>query len=240
MDLELRGHRDPHRPALSLPIGNAGTPAGVSPVEPIMRLTALSVLASLILAGCQAQPAPAPTERGAGAEGGASPAERPAPSFDGWTIRVSLDPDSVGPLKLAVGPLTSAPETDSHPWVQHDVKFINRGDRLVRFEDTRTSGFIRSAGRPVLLVADEGCGYEKRAKRVKPGACLLYLDAFTIRAGSSARRTITLFKDLRGMEPLAAGTYRWNKVIRFRVGPPDAPVRTATIRLTYELSPAGG
>ncbi|HEV8572424.1 MAG TPA: hypothetical protein VGR49_05185 [Actinomycetota bacterium] len=34
--------------------------------------------------------------------------------------------------------------------------------------------------------------------------------------------------------------YVWHKVIRFQVGPADAPVRTATIRLTYAVGPVSG
>jgi hypothetical protein len=181
------------------------------------------------------------TQPVAPAEVGATPSERPAPTFDGWAVRVSVQPDTVGPIELDVGPLRSAPESDSHPWIQHEVRFLNGGDRIVRFDDTRTSVFLRRAGEPMLLVADEGCGYGKpRRKPVEPGACAAYLDILEVRPGSTARRTITLFKELRGMEPLAEGTYTWRKVIRFRVGSEDAPVRTATIRLTYELSPAGG
>jgi hypothetical protein len=206
-----------------------------------MRLTAVSVLTCVVLAACEAQAPVMETERSVPVQGAPSPTGSPVPSFDGWTIRVFVEPGRVGPIELAVGPFRSAPESDSHPWIQHDVSFLNGGDRIVRFEDTRTSVFLRRAGEPVLLVADEGCGYGKpRRKPVEPGACLLYLDAFTVRPGSTVRRTITLFKELRGMEPLAAGTYRWHKVIRFRVGGADAPVRTATIRLTYELSRAGG
>lgn len=216
-----------------------GTLAGFPLVQAIVRLEATAALAFLLLAGCQASAPTTETRRDAGE--GATPSGRPAPSFDGWTIRVSVRPHTVGPIEIAVGSLRSAPETDSHPWIRHEMTFRNRGDRLVRFHDTRTSGFIRRAGRPVLLVADEGCGYEKRRRKpVRPGACLLYLDEFMVRPGSAARRTITLFRELRGMEPLAPGTYAWDKVIRFRVGSPDAPVRTATIRLTYELSRAGG
>jgi hypothetical protein len=77
-------------------------------------------------------------------------------------------------------------------------------------------------------------------KRVEAGACLLYLDAFVVRPGATVRRTVTLFKELRGVAPLTPGTYVWEKVIRFRVGAPDAPVRTARISLTYEILPAGG
>jgi hypothetical protein len=205
-----------------------------------MRLIAVSVLASLVLAGCQAQPPTTPPQPSARAEQGLGSAAAPAPSFDGWAVQVSVEPGEVGPIEVTVGPPRAAPRSNARPWVQHDLVFHNRGDRPVTFEDTRRSLFLRRDGRPVLLVADRGCGYEKRAKRVVPGVCLLYLDNFTLRPASTGRRDVTLFKDLRGMEGLTAGTYVWDKVIRFRVGSAEAPVRTATIRLTYTISPLGG
>lgn len=181
------------------------------------------------------------TQPVAPAEVGATPSERPAPTFDGHAVRVSVQPDTVGPIELDVGPLRSAPESDSHPWIQHEVRFLNGGDRIVSFDDTRTSVFLRRAGEPMLLVADEGCGYGKpRKKPVEPGVCAEYLDVLELRPGSADARTITLFKDLRGMGELTAGSYTWDRVIRFRVGGAHAPVRRATIRLTYEVSPAGG
>jgi hypothetical protein len=211
-----------------------------------MRRPAPLLLAFLLLVGCQVPSNPnsdmgTEAEVPPKAEEARSPAEDIPSSFDGWNVQVSVEPHTIGPLALAVGSPRAAPVSDSRPWIQHTVEFHNRGDRLVRFHDTRTSGFLRRAGRPVLLVADEGCGYGKpRKKPVEPGACLLYLDEFMVRPGATVRRTMTLFKDLRGMEPVAPGTYVWDKVIRFRLGSPNAPARTATIRLTYELFPAGG
>jgi hypothetical protein len=210
-----------------------------------MRLESLLVLGCLAIVGCQAPAARPEAGRGVavgtGEETPSQPEQGAEPVFDGWTIRVSVDPGAVGPIDLTVGPPRAAPESDSHPWVQHEVTFSNRGNRPVRFEDTRTSVFLELEGRPRLLVADEGCGYGKpRMKRVEAGACLLYLDAFVVRPGATVRRTVTLFKELRGMAPLTPGTYVWEKVIRFRVGTRDAPLRTARISLTYEILPAGG
>jgi hypothetical protein len=208
-------------------------------VQPNMRLVTLVALISLVLTGCQPSSPPTEPQRGAGAD--QERAGQPARSFDGWTIRISLQPDTVGPIALDVGPIRPAQENAARPWIQHEIEFHNRGARPVRFRDTRVSLFLAGTARRVLLAADEGCGYEKpRNKPVRAGACLLYLDAFAVRPGATVRRTITLFRDLRGMEPLLTGTYVWDKVIQFHVGKADAAVRTATIRLTYELSPAGG
>jgi hypothetical protein len=202
-----------------------------------MRLRATAAVAFLLLVGCQAADPRTDPQRGSGAreERTEAAGEIPAP-FDGWTVRISLQPDTAGPIVLEARRLRAAPESSARPWLQHDLVFHNRGNRPVTFKDTRTSLFVRRDGRPVLLVSDQGCGYERLAKRVRPGVCLLYLDAFTVRPGSTARRDVTLFKGLRGMDPLTAGTYVWNKVIKFRVGQADAPVRTHTIHLTYEVS----
>jgi hypothetical protein len=194
----------------------------------------------LVLVACQVQESGTEPHPGIGAEEqGTESARDPAATFDGWMVEVfSIAPRTVGPIALEVGPVRAAPASSARPWIQHEVQFHNEGNRPVRFEDTRTSVFLRGRA---LLAADEGCGYERfRRKPVRPGACRLYLDAFVVRPGLRARRTVTLFKDLRGMEPLAPGTYVWMKKIRFRIGGADGPVRTATIRLTYELAPAGG
>jgi hypothetical protein len=204
-----------------------------------MRRLACLAVAGLVLVACQApviRTEPDPAEKAGRPSGDA----QPEPAFDGWTVQVSVAPGTVGPIVVEVGPVRAAQASNSRPWVQHDVIYRNRGDRTVRFEDTRTSLFLGGREGP-LLAADPGCGYGKpRRKPVEPGACLLYLDAFVVRPGATVRRTITLFKDLRGMEPLTRGPYVWDKAIRFRVGSPDSPVRKATIHLTYELSPAGG
>jgi hypothetical protein len=122
--------------------------------------------------------------------------------------------------------------------------FENRGDRLVRFADTRTSAFIGPLGhRRRLLAADEGCGYgfQTPTSPIEARVCLLDLDAFAVKPHASVSRTVTLFKGLRGMEPLTAGTYVFERLIRFRVGhriPDEGTGRTAVLRLVYEVEPA--
>jgi hypothetical protein len=206
-----------------------------------MKRWTLFVPACLVLLGCQAPETRPNPDREAGFSREQPSGEQPEQVFDGWTVEVSIAPGTVGPIALDVGRVRTAGSSFSHPWIQHAVEFHNQGNRPVFFRDTRGSLFLEGAGGRALLAADEGCGYERRGKKpVRPGACLLYLDAFDIRPGSTARRTVTLFKELRGMEPLAPGRYLWDKVIRFSVGSPDARVRTATIRLTYELLSADG
>jgi hypothetical protein len=171
------------------------------------------------------------------------PAPRPG-AIDEPTVKVSVEPSNLWPIVVSVGPARAAPRNDARPWVQHELVFENTGARPVQFADTRTSAFIGPSGhRRRLLAADEGCGYgaETRTSRIEAGVCLLYLDAFAVKPHASITRTVTLFKELRGMEPLTAGTYIFKRVIRFRVGhetPDEGTGRTAVLRLVYEIETA--
>ncbi|MGH3035517.1 MAG: hypothetical protein ACRDON_13320 [Gaiellaceae bacterium] len=151
-------------------------------------------------------------------------------------MQVSVKPSDLGPIVISVGS-RHVRESDSHTWLQHDLVFENRGDRAVTFADTRTAAVLGPAGRPMLVAADEGCGYY----RVKPlrGACLLYLDFITVRPHGSVSRTITLWKGLRGMSPLGAGTFVFRKPMRFQVGrevPEEGTGRTVTIKVVYRVA----
>jgi hypothetical protein len=208
-----------------------------------MRGIAAALVVCIAVAGCTSWP----DLRQAGSDEDLE--ERlPAPppgAIDGLIVKVSVEPSNLWPIVVSVGPARSAPRNDARPWVQHELVFENTGDRPVRFADTRTSAFIGPSGhRRRLLAADEGCGYgwETRTSRIEARVCLLYLDEFEVRPHASVSRTVTLFKELRGMEPLTAGTYIFERAIRFRVGheiPDEGTGRTAVLRLVYEIEAAG-
>jgi hypothetical protein len=66
----------------------------------------------------------------------------------------------------------------------------------------------------------------------------MYLDIPTVGPHRALTRTVTLWKDLRGMEPLKAGTYVFRKTLRFKAGnkpPAEGAGRTATLRLVYRV-----
>ena len=161
-------------------------------------------------------------------------AQAPAAStIDGWRVEVSLSPGRFASIAVSTSPPRRAQRSDARPWAQHDLTFANRGSRVVRFEDTRRSTLLR--GRR-LLAADRGCGYARleRPPWTEAGACLLYLDAMTVRPGRSETRDVTLFRGLRGMETLRAGRYVFAKTMRFRVG--AGPLRTRTLRVVYTIT----
>jgi hypothetical protein len=128
-----------------------------------------------------------------------------------------------------------APHSSSQPWVEHDIRIRNVGDRRVRLGDTRTSAYLRGPVDRALLGADEGCGYgiASGSDEIDVGVCALYLDVPTLRPGERIKRTVTLFKGLKGMWPLRPGTYVFPKRIRYRVS--GRSTRTRRVRVVYEV-----
>src|SRR5262245_12693859 len=164
---------------------------------------------------------------------GPAGAQAPSGTFDGWRVQVSVSPSRFGPIGVSTSALRRVRPNNARPWLTHDLRFSNLGAKVVRFEDTRRSTFL---GGKRLLAADHGCGYEKleRAPWTEAGACLLYLDALTVRSGRSQTRDVTIFRGLRGMERLRPGRYVFAKTMRFRVG--SGPRQTAMLRVVYAIS----
>jgi hypothetical protein len=170
-------------------------------------------------------------------------ASRPAPeamTAGRWRVRVAVRPSRLGPIGFAAKNLARTKRTNSHPWIQHDLVFRNAGDRPATFDDTRSSTLLGETGHERLLAADEGCGYALNypGAPAKAGACQAYLDVLTVKPHASAKRSITLFKGLPGMDPLVAGTYVFRRPVRFQPGarPPSAGEgRSGVLRLVYEI-----
>jgi hypothetical protein len=198
-----------------------------------MRVLALAPMVCVLLSACGGGAgggvwgvAPAGGERGSAAAAG------------GGVVRVTVSPAATGAIEITAGPVSPAPRNDARPWMRHQVVFRNTGGRSVTFAHPRRSAFLGDPRAPALLAADEGCGYEKHAASVSPGACLTYLDAFTIEPGASVARTVTLFKGLAGMRAPAPGVYVFEKRLRFQTGsspPGESTGRSVTITLTYEI-----
>ncbi|MDX6593818.1 MAG: hypothetical protein QOJ13_3014 [Gaiellales bacterium] len=160
------------------------------------------------------------------------------PAAAEWNVEVTVGSLSAGPITVAAAGLRpAAAGVDSRPWMQHELVFRNTGDTPVTFADTRTSRFLGQL--PRLLAGDEGCGYEKRTARVIPGTCESYLDAFTVQPHTTVRRTVTLFKELPGMQQLVPGTYVFGRQIRFAMGsvaPDEGDGRAVTLNVRYAVS----
>lgn len=162
-----------------------------------------------------------------------------------WRLRVSVRPSRLGPVVFATDNLARATPTDSAPWIQHDLVFRNAGDQPVTFADTRSSKFTGEAGHKRLLVAEQGCGYARNSPQApaRAGACLAYLDLLTVKPHASAKRSVTLFKGLPGMDPLVAGAYVFRRPVRLQPGsrPPDeGEGRSGVVRVVFEIEARSG
>ena len=210
---------------------------------PSLAVALAASLATLLLAACgsgSVQDAKAPAET--------APRTRTAQEAliaGRWRIQVSVRPSRLGPIAFVAKNPSRAKPTNSDPWIEHDLVFRNTGDRPVTFADTRGSEFTGEAGRHRLLVADEGCGYSQNSQRapVKAGACLAYLDLLTVEPHASAKRSITLFKGLPGMDRLAAGTYVFRRPVRFQPGkrqPAGDEGQSGVVRVVYTVASQSG
>jgi hypothetical protein len=105
----------------------------------------------------------------------------------------------------------------------------------VRLGDTRRSAYLLGPARRALLGADEGCGYglSSGSDEIDVGVCAEYLDAPTLRPGERIKRTVTVFKGLKGMKPLQAGIYVFRKRITYRVKTREE--RTRRLWVVYRI-----
>jgi hypothetical protein len=204
---------------------------------PSLAAVLAGILVALLLVAC-----------GAGSDQEANAPGKPIPAWGAqealsvgrWRLGVTVTPSRLGPISFAAKDLARAKRTNSDPWIEHDLVFRNSGDRTVTFADTRSSRFLGEGSDSRVLAADQGCGYALNSRKAPAtaGACLSYLDLLRVEPDASAKRSITLFKGLRGMDRLAAGTYVFRRPVRFQFGqrmPGEAEGRSAIVRLVYEV-----
>lgn len=138
--------------------------------------------------------------------------------FGPWRISVSVTPTSFGPIVVAVDRVRTVGPKDERRLVAGLV-FLNQARREARMKDVfRTSSFAEGGTGRQLLVADEGCGYyvTNPGDPVEPGVCQTYLDYVVLPPGERGLRAVTSYAGLRGMEPLTAGRYQFERHVRFR------------------------
>jgi hypothetical protein len=158
----------------------------------------------------------------------------------GWRVRVTVRPARVGPIAFAAKNLAPAERGNSHPWIEHDLVLRNTGGRAVTFADTRSSAFLGQGGESRVLAADEGCGWAQDSPKARAtaGACRASLEPIGVKPHASAKRSITLFWGLPGMDKLAAGTYIFHRPVRFQLGdrpPGKGQGHSEVLRLEYKV-----
>jgi hypothetical protein len=188
----------------------------------------LLLFVCLIAAGCAAS-----------ADRRAASAPQEEQQARSWSIEVTLASPGTGPITVATRGLRPAKvQVDSRPWMQHELVFRNTGDEPVTFADTRSAKLLGDP--PRLVAGDEGCGWASvTPESGVTGACLMYLDPFTVRPHTTVTRTVTLYKELRGMKPLLPGTYVFRRPIRFRNGtamPEQGEGTSVVLKLRYVVS----
>jgi hypothetical protein len=157
-----------------------------------------------------------------------------------WRVRVTVRPARLGPVAFAARNLAPAERGNSHPWIEHDLVLLNTGARAVTFADTRSSAFLGQGSERRLLAADEGCGWAQNSPKAsaQAGACQASLEPIGVRPHASAKRSITLFWGLPGMDRLAAGRYVFRRPVRFQLGdrpPGEGAGRSEVLRLVYKV-----
>jgi hypothetical protein len=189
-----------------------------------MRRLALS-LVLLLAAGCRDAPRPA-----------AEPAAEPGPAHlvgedEAWSVEVSVEPESVGPLELFVGPVRRSSPNVYRPRATHELVYANGGDRPVHLLDPRSGTFL---GDMQLFVSDELCGVGGRPLSVD---CVGDDRGETLRPHESLAFTMTLTSGLEGMNPLAPGRYVLVKELQYFVGGWGVGVRhNEEVRLVYGVA----
>ena len=168
------------------------------------RVFAGAILA-LVLAACTSSPAvdhPQPSRSG----------PTPPPSFGGWSLSASVEPSSIGSVRISLGPVTGVPKPG---WVEHAITFSNAGDRTVLLDLDNSNPFQGSPSKRLALSGLGFCGGWFGAPRVPlppklPRVCVLMLiSPVKLGPGRSVTRGITLYEGLKRMLPLVSGEYEF-------------------------------
>lgn len=131
--------------------------------------------------------------------------------------------DLHGVLDVSLGPLVKA---DRRGWFKHGITVRNLADRPVKlFDDSRT--FL--LGDDQLLLAPSGC------EPASGGGVTCALVAFepTLEPQKSAEHSVTLFRDLEGMNALSAGEYSTSVPLRYSIE--GGPTREGSYTITYQV-----
>lgn len=162
----------------------------------------------------------------------AGPDDRSEASSEDPLVTVSLD--GLPSVEASTSPLRPS----GQGWAEHTVTLRNTGSEPARLSDFRGGDIL---GDDEVAVA-HGCNYSGSREL----ACLTNIQPVTIDAGDAYEFTVTLWRDLAGMNPVTAGPHVW----RLDVYPADnEDAAPAAIIVTYrnldaligaEPNPTGG
>ncbi|HAS09538.1 MAG TPA: hypothetical protein DCS55_03320, partial [Acidimicrobiaceae bacterium] len=153
---------------------------------------------------------------------------REVPAAAEPTVTVAVD--GFGPVEATVSPLT----VSEQGWLEHTVTLTNTGTETVHLQDFRTGTML---GDRQVAVATDGCGHGSSSDEPVMMGCNRDYRPVTIEAGGTHTFTVTLWRDLAGMNPVGEGTYEWSWSVDRRDTPfddPDQTGTTGTLILTYK------
>lgn len=144
------------------------------------------------------------------------------------TVTVAVD--GLGPVEATVSPLTASEQG----WLQHTVTLTNTGTETVHLQDFRTGTML---GDRQVAVATDGCGHGFSGDEPVMMGCNRDYRPVTIEAGGTHTFTVTLWRDLAGMNPVGDAPYEWSVSVDRRDTPFEQPDQTGTtgnLLLTYD------
>lgn len=142
--------------------------------------------------------------------------DRSESSSAGAGVTVSLDG------LPSVEASTSSLRPSGQGWVEHTVTLRNTGSEPARLSDLRGGDIL---GDDEVAVA-HGCNYSGSREL----ACLTNIQPVNIDAGEAYEFTVTLWRDLAGMNPVTAGPHVWRLDVRTADNEEATP---AAIIVTY-------
>ncbi len=153
--------------------------------------------------------------------------------LDRWVVTASVESVGLEPVQVVSSELRLG---SRRAWIEHILIFRNSGRKHVAYRDSRAAFFMPDSSKPVLAVADTGCGIDRWRKRFQP-ICAMYYQPFVVPPGRAARYDTVLVKGVKGMLELVPGTYRYER--RFWIeGRPAGRAPAGTVTVTYRIERA--
>ena len=159
-------------------------------------------------------------------------------TFGKWDVSVSVAPERFGPMKVEI---TKVRVEGKKPILRAKLAIRNSGTKAALMKDRyRTSAFARGGEGKQLLVADDGCGYviSDPGDPVDPGFCQADLPYVHVEPGKTTELGLAAWKGLKGMSPLSAGHYEFDRHVSFRLDGKDKRRIKADLVISFDVTAA--
>ncbi len=154
--------------------------------------------------------------------------DRASPSLKSPAVSVATE--GLGPVIASVSPLAPSPQG----WFEHTITLENTAADTVYLQDFRSGNML---GNREVAVATEGCGYGAAGDEPAAMGCQFDYRPIALEPGGSHTVTVTLWRDLAGMNPPGDGPFIWEIAIDRSDEPFTHTEQTGapgTLIITYE------